>query len=83
MRYRNINTGAEIISNSVIVSPSWEMVEDKTEVPAPKEAPKSEPPKAEPPKEDSQKDVIPKEEPPKKVAAKKSTSAAKTKRTKK
>lgn len=77
MRYRNINTGAEIISNSVIVSPSWEMVEDKTEVPAPKEAPQPEPPKAEPEKEETSK-----EDPPKKATAKKSTSAPK-KRTKK
>lgn len=52
MVYRNIKTGAEIITNSVIMAPNWKPM---TEEVAPKEAPKPEPPKAE----------LPKEEPPK------------------
>ena len=51
MIYRNIKTGAEIITESVIVSPDWCPGTEKV---APKEAPK------EPPKEE-----LPKEEPPK------------------
>ena len=70
MIYRNIKTGAEIYSTSVIVSPDWILEKPKSEVLAPKEAPKPEPPKAEPKKEDP-----PKEEP--KAAAKKSKSAPK------
>lgn len=49
MIYRNIKTGAEIISKSVISAPNYILVEDNT---APKavseEAPKQEPPKEEP-----------------------------------
>ena len=60
MIYRNIKTGAEIITNSVISAPGFELVQPKTV--APKEAPQPEPPKEEPPKEE------PKEkEPPKAV----------------
>lgn len=59
MIYRNIKTGAEIITNSVISAPGFELVQPKTV--APKEAPQPEPP-VEPPKEE------PKEkEPPKAV----------------
>lgn len=43
MVYRNIKTGAEIITESVIKAPNWELVTGKV---APKEAPK-EPPKKE------------------------------------
>ena len=43
MVYRNIKTGAEIITESVIKAPNWELVTGKV---APKEAPK-EPPKEE------------------------------------
>ena len=51
MIYRNINTGAEIIAKSVISSPDWIPVPDKTDKVTPKvEAPKPEPPKEEPPK---------------------------------
>lgn len=49
MIYRNIKTGAEIITNSVISAPGFELVQPKAV--APKEAPKPEPPKVEPPKE--------------------------------
>lgn len=60
MIYRNIKTGAEIITNSVISAPGFELVQPKAV--APKEASKPEPPKVEPPKEE------PKEkEPPKAV----------------
>ena len=38
MIYRNIKTGAEIITSSVIKAPSWVLVPDKR-----KEAPKAEP----------------------------------------
>ena len=80
MVYRNIKTGAELISTSVIVSPDWTLVQPRSEVPAPKEAPIVEPPKAEPPKEDPPKKEIPKEihkDDPPKAAAKKSKSAPK------
>ena len=46
MIYRNIDTGAEIITESIIQSPAWRLVTEKV---APKEAPK-EPPKEPPPK---------------------------------
>lgn len=71
MIYRNIKTGAEIISTSVICSPEWMLVEANTQVSAPKEAPKPEPPKAEPKKEEPVKKEAPR------AAAKKSKSAPK------
>lgn len=66
MIYRNIKTGAEIITDSVIQAPDWSLVTEKV---APKEAPKPEPPKTE----------LPKEEPPKveKSAPKKASSKKK------
>lgn len=47
MIYRNIKTGAEIISKSVISAPNYILVEDNTahKKTAPEEAPKQEPPK--------------------------------------
>ena len=50
MIYRNIKTGAEIISKSVISAPNYILVEDNTapKKTAPEEAPKKEPPKEEP-----------------------------------
>ncbi len=49
MIYRNIKTGAEIITNSVISAPNYELVENvAVKAIAPKEAPKEEPPKVEP-----------------------------------
>lgn len=47
MIYRNIKTGAEIITKSAISAPNYILVEDKAVAPktAPAEAPKQEPPK--------------------------------------
>ena len=45
MIYRNIKTGAEIITNSVICAPNYELVQKVN--PVPKEAPMVEPPKEE------------------------------------
>ena len=62
MIYRNIKTGAEIMTKSTIISPDWIPVEDKADKVAPKvEAPKPEPPKEEPPMEPAKK-AAPKKE---------------------
>lgn len=62
MIYRNIKTGAEIMTKSTIISPDWIPVEDKADKVAPKvEAPKPEPPKEEPPVEPAKK-AAPKKE---------------------
>ena len=76
MVYRNIKTGAEIITNSVIIAPNWIKVTDKV---TPKEAPIVEPPKEEPIKEEAPKEEPVKEEAPKvtKSAPKKATSKKK------
>lgn len=68
MVYRNIKTGAEIITESVIKAPNWELVTGKV---APKE----------PPKKESQKEETSIEEPVTKSAPKK--SAAKKRGTRK
>lgn len=63
MIYRNIKTGAEIMTKSTIISPDWIPVEDKADKVAPKvEAPKPEPPKEEPPKQEPAKKAAPKKE---------------------
>lgn len=62
MIYRNIKTGAEIMTKSTIISPDWIPVDDKADKVAPKvEAPKPEPPKEEPPVEPAKK-AAPKKE---------------------
>ena len=66
MIYRNIKTGAEIITNSVISAPNWEQIKAV----APKEAPIVEPPKEEPPKAEKVKSA-PKKTAPKKRGTKK------------
>lgn len=57
MIYRNIKTGAEIISKSVISAPNYILVEDNAapKKTAPQEAPKKEPPKEEPMKSEPKK----------------------------
>lgn len=71
MIYRNIKTGAEIMTKSTILSPDWIPVEDKADKVAPKvEAPKPEPPKEEPPVEPAKKAAPKKESAPKKRSRK-------------
>ena len=71
MIYRNIKTGAEIMTKSTIISPDWIPVEDKADKVAPKvEAPKPEPPKEEPPVEPAKKAASKKESAPKKRSRK-------------
>ena len=71
MIYRNIKTGAEIMTKSTIISPDWIPVEDKADKVAPKvEAPKPEPPKEEPPVEPPKKAAPKKEPAPKKRSRK-------------
>lgn len=71
MTYRNIKTGAEIMTESTIISPDWIPVEDKADKVAPKvEAPKPEPPKEEPPVEPPKKAAPKKEPAPKKRSRK-------------
>lgn len=71
MIYRNIKTGAEIMTKSTIISPDWIPVEDKADKVAPKvEAPKPEPPKEEPPVEPPKKAAPKKESAPKKRSRK-------------
>lgn len=72
MIYRNIKTGAEIMTKSVISAPNWILVEDKADKVAPKvEAPKPEPPKEEPPKQEpAKKAALKKESAPKKRSRK-------------
>lgn len=71
MIYRNIKTGAEIMTMSTIISPDWIPVEDKADKVAPKvEAPKPEPPKEEPPVEPAKKAAPKKESAPKKRSRK-------------
>lgn len=71
MIYRNIKTGAEIMTKSTIISPDWIPVEDKADKVAPKvEAPKPEPPKEEPPVEPAKKAAPKKESAPKKRSRK-------------
>ena len=63
MVYKNIRTGAVRISNSVISSPDYVLVENKV-------TPKKEAPKVEPPKEEPKMDEPIKAEPPKKAVPK-------------
>lgn len=71
MIYRNIKTGAEIMTKSTIISPDWIPVDDKADKVAPKvEAPKPEPPKEEPPVEPAKKAAPKKESAPKKRSRK-------------
>ena len=71
MIYRNIKTGAEIMTKSTIISPDWIPVDDKADKVAPKvEAPKPEPPKEEPPVEPPKKATPKKESAPKKRSRK-------------
>ena len=71
MIYRNIKTGAEIMTKSTIISPDWIPVEDQADKVAPKvEAPKPEPPKEEPPVEPPKKAAPKKEPAPKKRSRK-------------
>lgn len=71
MIYRNIKTGAEIMTKSTIISPDWIPVDDKADKVAPKvEAPKPEPPKEEPPVEPAKKAAPKKESAPKKRSKK-------------
>lgn len=71
MIYRNIKTGAEIMTKSTIISPDWIPVDDKADKVAPKvEAPKPEPPKEEPPVEPPKKAAPKKESAPKKRSRK-------------
>lgn len=71
MIYRNIKTGAEIMTKSTILSPDWIPVDDKADKVAPKvEAPKPEPPKEEPPVEPPKKAAPKKESAPKKRSRK-------------
>lgn len=46
MLYKNIKTGAVHNFESVILSPDWNLLDEKAGSKAPKEAPKEEPPKA-------------------------------------
>lgn len=66
MIYRNIKTGAEIMTKSTIISPDWIPVEDKAD----KVAPKVEAPKPEPPVEPAKKAAPKKESAPKKRSRK-------------
>lgn len=71
MIYRNIKTGAEIMTKSTIISPDWIPVDDKADKVTPKvEAPKPEPPKEEPPVEPPKKAAHKKESAPKKRSRK-------------
>ena len=71
MIYRNIKTGAEIMTKSTIISPDWIPVDDKADKVAPKvEAPKPESPKEEPPVEPAKKAALKKESAPKKRSRK-------------
>lgn len=71
MIYRNIKTGAEIMTKSTIISPDWIPADDKADKVAPKvEAPKPEPPKEEPPVEPPKKAAPKKESAPKKRSRK-------------
>lgn len=71
MIYRNIKTGAEIMTKSTIISPDWIPVDDKADKVVPKvEAPKPEPPKEEPPVEPPKKATPKKESAPKKRSRK-------------
>ncbi len=71
MIYRNIKTGAEIMTKSTIISPDWIPVEDKADKVAPRVgAPKPEPPKEEPPVEPAKKAAPKKESAPKKRSRK-------------
>lgn len=75
MVYRNVKTGAEIITGSVIISPNYVLVEPSQPF-APKktETPKAEPPKTEPEvKKDPVQETKPAKKPANKSASKKRT----------
>lgn len=63
MIYRNIKTGAEIISNSLILAPDWEPVTEKA---PPKETPLPESPEMEISDKEPQERSAPKKAPKKK-----------------